>query len=138
MGAEYRFTCSKCDYSISTSGPWEFYRDEKGRRKLYGHPVPRSEEAERSGIYGFSGKLYCPACDKISNLILLEYKNPCHDQLSAWMGQREVKDEFRNDQGVKCRKCGGKDLVLYPEEHREIPCPRCKKGRLMGQMSWIS
>jgi len=45
-----------------TSGPWEFYRDEEGRRKPFGNPVPISKGAAERGIYGLSGKLYCPNC----------------------------------------------------------------------------
>jgi len=55
MGAGYSHRCNKCGYSVSTSGPWEFYRDNKGERRHYGHPVPFSDEARKRGIHGLYG-----------------------------------------------------------------------------------
>ena len=44
MGACYRWTCGKCGFEAETDGPWEFYRDAKGRIQDFGHPAPISEE----------------------------------------------------------------------------------------------
>jgi len=79
MGAGYIHVCSDCGYSVSTSGPSEFYRDREGKRKIYGHPDPLSFEALERGIYGFSGEVYCPNCDKVFDLVLVELKKPFED-----------------------------------------------------------
>lgn len=138
MGAGFTHKCSHCGYSISTSGPWEFYRDSQGNRKPYGHPVPISEEAEKQGIHGLSGELYCPNCDKVFNLILVEFKNPSNDTLSIWSGRCEPKEEFRQENMVKCPECGNTNMILEPVKDKVIICPRCKVGHFMGYMEWIS
>jgi DNA-directed RNA polymerase subunit M/transcription elongation factor TFIIS len=138
MGAGYVHKCNECGYSVSTSGPWEFYRDSKGKRKPYGHPVPMSEEARQRGIYGLSGALYCPNCDEVFDLILVEFKKPSQDSLSVWGGMCEPKDEFKDEGAVKCPKCDNRNLILGPMEDREVTCPRCKEGKMVGEMEWIS
>jgi len=138
MGAQYSHTCNKCGYSVTTSGPWELYRDRQGERRWYGHPVPLSDEAKKRGIHGLSGTVYCPSCDERCDLILVEFKKPSHDSLSVWSGKCEPLDEFKEKGAVKCPRCGHSDLILGPVEDREITCPRCKEGRLVGKMDWIS
>jgi hypothetical protein len=137
MGAQYTYRCYACGYEVSTSGPWEFYRDEQGRRKSYGHPVPCSEEAAQRGVYGLSGLFYCPACDGVFDLVLVEFKQPVKEG-SVWLGAGEPKDEYRKPGAVKCPKCAGTDLLLGAEQGRVVPCPRCKRGRLAAKMDWIS
>lgn len=81
MGSSNNFICNKCDFSFSTSGPWEFYRDKKGNSKPYGHPVPISAEAEKAGITGLTADVFCLTCmENINNFILVEYKKPVKDQ----------------------------------------------------------
>lgn len=142
MGAGYIHKCTKCGYSVSTSGPWEFYRDSKGNRKPYGHPAPISKEAEKRGIYGLSGIVYCPNCDKVFDLVLVEFKEPSHDELHnsfyMWLGMYEPKDDFKKEGAVKCPECGSTNLILKPREDREVICPRCKEGKLRGTIRWIS
>lgn len=138
MGAGYIHKCDKCDFSVHTSGPWEFYRDDKGRRKAYGHPDPISEEAESNGIYGLSGNLYCPDCNKTFDLILVEFKKASMDGLSVWSNKCEPKDEYKQDDAVKCPDCGNKNLILEYNENMEVICPKCKEGKLVGKMEWIS
>ena len=138
MGAGYVHKCDKCGYSISTSGPWEFYLDSTGKRKPYGHPTPISREAKKRGIYGLSGELYCVDCNMTFDLILVEFKKPSLDALSVWGGRCELKDEFNDEGAVKCPKCGGRNLILGPVEDGEITCPRCKEGELVGAIEWIS
>lgn len=94
MGAWYAHKCDNCQFEVHTDGPWEFYRDKKGRRKIYGHPEPASQEAAECGIAGLTGRLYCP-------------------------------------------KCGNTQLV-FDDEWEPIPCPRCKKRKLVGRMTMIS
>ena len=138
MGAGFRHKCDKCGYSVFTSGPWEFYRDSKGNRKPYGHPVPTSEEAKQRGIYGLSGELYCPRCDKTFDLILVEFTRSSRDSLSVWVGRCELRDEFKQEAAVKCPYCDSTYMILGAAEGVEVVCPRCKEGKLLGEMEWIS
>lgn len=138
MGAGYIHACDKCGYEVSTSGPWEFYRDSKGKRKDYGHPVPFSDEAKEAGIYGLSAQLYCKQCDAVHDLIVVEYKHAGKDTLGLWSGQWEPKGEYLEPDAAKCPKCGSADLLLGPQEQTITPCPKCGDGRLIGRMDWIS
>jgi ribosomal protein S27E len=139
MGAEFVHKCDKCGYSVSTSRPWEFYCDNKGMRKQYGHPVPFNKEAENAGIYGLTANVYCEKCDKvIRNIILVEFKKPARESLSVWAGKCEPKDEYKGRRAVMCPKCGNSNLILEPVKDREVTCPRCKEGKLMGEMVLIS
>ncbi len=133
MASFIKLVCTECGYEVETSGLHEFYRDKSGKRKLYGHPIPTSKEAEERGIYGFSAELYCPICDEVFDLIVVEYKRPCKEELNylkVWFDMVEPKDEYREDDEVRCPKCGNTELILEPEEDEEVKCPRCKRGIL--------
>lgn len=140
MAAGYFWRCSKCIRSFSTAGPWEFYRDHQGNRKSYGHPGPASDEATRSGVWGLSGDVYCPDCDKtFKDLVLVDFKKP-YRGFSVWidLDSCDPKDGF-NDEGMgKCPEFGGTNLILESVEDKQVTCPRCKKGKLIGKMDWIS
>ena len=138
MGAGYIFKCDHCDYSFFTTGPWEFYRDFKGNRHPYGHPSPFSEEAAKQGIAGLFCCVYCPNCDGTKELIIVEYKKPSKNSLMVWSGRCEPKEEYKEAGAVKCPTCGNTKLILGPEEIKSIDCPRCKKGKMIGQMTMIS
>ena len=138
MGTGYTYKCDGCGYSVSTSGPWEFYRDSEGNRKPYGHPVPTSEEAKERGIYGFSGELYCPKCDKTFDLILVEFKGSSLDYFSAWAGWGEAEDVSRQEGGVICPECHVTNLIWDTTEAEEAVCPHCKEGILLGEAIWIA
>ena len=112
MGAWYTHKCDNCDYEVHTEGPWEFYRDKKGRRKMYGHPGPASQEAADCGIAGLTGRLYCPECDKVSEVVLVEFKKPAGKSLEVWGGMAEPLDEYKKEDAVKCPKCGNTKLVF--------------------------
>ena len=34
MDAWFTHKCDKCNYELHTDGPWEFYRDKEGKRKI--------------------------------------------------------------------------------------------------------
>ncbi|MBU0516887.1 MAG: hypothetical protein KJ621_19200 [Proteobacteria bacterium] len=135
MGAGFRHECGRCGFAVQTSGPWEFCRDAAGKRREFGHPVPVSEEAARAGIHGLSGELYCPDCDRVVNVILVEYKLPARDGLSVWTGGAEPRDEYQQEDAVKCPRCGTTEMIFG---EGEWPCPRCKEGTLKGCQEWIS
>jgi hypothetical protein len=59
MATFYHHRRDMCGYEFDTSGPHEFYRDETGRLADYGHPLPKSLDAEWAGVYGFYGRMWC-------------------------------------------------------------------------------
>ena len=140
MGASYIHECDKCGYTFHTSGPWEFYRNREGKLKNYGHPVPFSREAEVLGIKGLYGEMYCHICDKVRKIILVEFKNPSNDSLSVWTGRCEPEDKCKKEGAIKCPECGNKNMIFEVAGFgiEEIPCPRCKEGKIMGRLEWIS
>ncbi len=138
MGAGYTLHCNACNYSVETSGPWEFYRDENGRCHEYGHPVPVSEAAAERGVYGFFGKLYCSTCDKVVDVILVEFKEPCRDHYLIWLGDHEPQEKYLDEDAVRCPVCENRFLILEPDNDHAPSCPRCGKGVLIGGMEWVS
>lgn len=138
MGAAYQLRCNKCGHAVSTSGPWEFYRDAQGQVKDYGHPVPCSKEAKQCGIAGLRASLYCPDCDKVSEVVIVEFKEPSRQALDVWSGRAEPKDEYMREEGVRCPACQGSRLVLAPEDGQTVACPRCRSGAMVASMEWIS
>jgi len=137
-GLYYLHKCHICGYTVSTSGPWEFYRDAPGKRKTYGHPVPLSQEAAQAGIHGLSAIVYCAVCDKSFDVVLVEFKQPCRRPLSVWLGECEPKEEFKEEDVVKCPDCGNTRLVFGEYENADTRCPRCKQGKLVARLEWIS
>ena len=138
MGAEFSHTCFCCGYSVKTSGPWEFYRDEGGDRYFCGHPCFIFAEAAQLEIHGLSGEVYCPTCDKVFDLVLVEFKEPARDAISVWSGQCEPQEKYKKKGSVRCPQCGNSHLILGPERETKTRCPRCQKGVLEGRMDWIS
>ncbi len=138
MGVGYRYMCDWCLYFVRTSGPWEFYRDSKGNRKPYGHPVPTSEEAEKRGIQGFSGDLYCPKCDKTFDTVLVEFAGPSEGYASTWAGWNERTNELMHEERFMCPECRTTQMIWNTREAEEAVCPRCKEGILRGLAIWIA
>lgn len=138
MGAGYTYKCDNCGYSVSTSGPWEFYRDSKGNRKPYGHPVPTCEEAKERGIYGFSADVYCPKCDRIFDVVLVEFTAPTRDYFLAWGGWGEMEAVFGQKGSLECPECHAANLIWDTKTAREVACPRCREGMLKGEMTWMA
>jgi len=139
MGSWYSYKCNKCNLSFSTDGPWEFYRDEKGIIKSYGHPTPCTYEAEKRGIYGLQANVFCHDCQiNIPDFILVEYKKPVKENEKAWMwaGMNEPKKKYKGHDPT-CPKCGKTHLILSPPD-RKLACPRCKKGKIVSVCTMIS
>ena len=133
MGEYYEHACNKCSYFVATSGPWEFYRDDKGKREFYGHPSPLSEEAIKRGVCGMSGDLLCPHCGIVYDIILVEFREPHADKASAWKAYSNRDEQITSEDMTKCPGCGETDLILEPPEGRGVSCPHCKRGKLMGK-----
>lgn len=120
MAIHNTFECSSCGYTVRTSGSWEFYRDESGQRKLYGHPragpmmtrksIMKIRDKSRRRellvhfeswlkrqpsltVDGFSENLYCRQCDEIRDVIIYEFEHPVDVDI-AW-------EEFT---GYSCRR----------------------------------
>ena len=125
MGSGGAWKCNFCGYEVGVGGPFEFYRDDKGQRKTYGHPVPSSKEAEEAGIKGFFELAYCPTCDKVQDVILVEFATP-KDYFGAWSSIGKIK--------LQCPDCGEK-LYKYLEN---LQCSRCRKGFFKLKMLWFS
>lgn len=138
MGSCYSHHCDHCGYSVTTSGPWEFYRDANGQRKPYGHPIPMSREGRERGIAGLAAALYCLKCDKVFDLVIVEFKQPARDSLSVWSGAAEPQEAFKREGAVKCPDCGDTRLLLEGDKSTEKLCPRCKGGTLNSRREWIS
>jgi len=138
MGAGYSIKCDKCDFVTFTNGSWEFYRDENGKRKPYGHPCPASKEAEEAGIQGLSGELYCSDCGEVSDLIIVEFKKSTNETLYVWGGMMEPKEEYKTNEGPNCPKCGSLNIFLEIPEDKNIKCIKCDNGNLSSEMEWIS
>lgn len=60
----YDWKCNHCGNQIRTGGLWEFYRDELGLRHPYGHPVPVSKEAIKSGVQASLGNGTAQSAEK--------------------------------------------------------------------------
>lgn len=124
MGSMYKSRCDECGYEASTSGPWEFYRNRRGKMKPYGHPVPTSREAAENGISGLYGTLMCLDCGKVFDAVLLELEEPFRGQF-FWIYLSELKAKQDMDEPV-CPDCGSERLMLDPDMYEgRPPCPRC-------------
>ncbi len=128
MASFFTHRCDQCGYEVETSGPHEFYRDEKGEIRWYGHPVPASEEARKAGVHGLIHTCYCPKCDKKFNHIVLEFPKPVavdRRKDSPWFHLNEGKT---NQNPLKCPDCGNTEIVF---DKSDVDCPRCQKGKLV-------
>ncbi|MDP4177373.1 MAG: hypothetical protein Q8900_03415 [Bacillota bacterium] len=69
---ETNFQCNECKYKFTTSGLYGFRNDrDKGIVKF---SLSLRHNEVKNGVDGISAILYCKNCDKVVNLILLEYK----------------------------------------------------------------
>jgi hypothetical protein len=142
MGASFVWHCPHCGYKVTTSGPWEFYRDASGNIKPYGHPAPTSPEAESAGISGLLAYAYCANCDAVRQVILVEFRRPHHDPATFWVHPEprpEPMPPYSPSPVPICPVCFNPGIVYASDEDCSPPrCPRCRCGVLEGQMQWIS
>ncbi len=111
----YEYSCSHCSYFIETSGPWPYY----GRRnKKQGKPGFADNIA--GPIYGLTARVYCPACDKEKDYIIVEYRSPLSALDDIWL-----KDSPRKARMI-CRSCRNSVFLILPEG--SVTCPRCGRG----------
>jgi len=115
MAAINKWECLSCDFMVETSGPWEFYRDENGDRRPYGHPHALSKEAKMKGVKGFYVHGYCTQCDTVKDALTREFNTPVHD---GWWHKSD--NEERCFKPI-CDECGTKLILDFVEK----PCPKC-------------
>jgi hypothetical protein len=131
MGFGYTWKCKTCGNEITLSGPWEFYRDNEGKRKPYGHPTPNTEEARKAGVKGFSEALYCSKCREVRDAITQEFRKPVIND-NHWI--RSYDDDCIRVE-PKCDKCG---MGLKGNLEEKDICPKCNKGTFEVSDRWIS
>jgi Zn finger protein HypA/HybF involved in hydrogenase expression len=119
MGFSTDWRCEQCGYTLCISGLWEFYRDDMGLRRFYGHPGASSPEAAESGVKGFTTDDYCPKCREIRTVVVLEFVNPKNRALDAWLSVKQ------NQYQTLCDRCG---TPLKNSLEESDVCPKCNKG----------
>ena len=140
MGRSITYGCNSCGHTVTFSGPWEFYRDAKGRRKPYGHPVPVSREAENRGICGLSAQMYCPSCHRGVDIIVVEFTEPVVETLSVWSRAWRPKpaySDWESKIAYRCPECGWDHVITQPPG-RDWKCPKCKAGAMVVVQRIIS
>jgi len=85
-----------------------------------------------------SGELLCPLCGVVSDIILVEFKKPHADNASAWKAYSNKDEQIISEDMVMCPDCGNTDLILEPIENKEVRCPQCNKGKLIGTRGIMS
>ena len=98
---------------------------------------PTTPQAWFRGICGLSGDVYCTTCDRVSDVILVEFLQPTDEKLAMWAGALEPKDKYKREGAVGCPHCRCNDLLLEPPRS-SVVCPRCGKDELTGRMTVIS
>jgi Zn finger protein HypA/HybF involved in hydrogenase expression len=120
MAGHQQWKCNNCNYQISTSGDHEFYRDNNGHRKWYGHPGPASKEAKEAGVKGFSVRWYCPKCRQVEDAIVREFHEARkHD---FWVVPRDALVQYE----PLCLKC---NTELQEDLGEDTICPKCNEGK---------
>lgn len=135
------YKCDRCGYSVSTSGPWEFYRDATGIMRLHTYPDPPCREAQEHNIYGCSARLHCLDCDEPFDLVLFEFEKPCsrqgiYDALDQLEAELKTEGKLRGAEPIECPKCHGMNLIPGPPDGGQQTCPRCKEGKLVRGERW--
>ena len=120
MATYCEWKCESCGYVVETNGPHEFYIDAQGHRQRYGHPVPRSAEAEQAGVSGLTTVAYCPVCDELHEVVIEEFAPP-RNFITCWLGAHNLIEPT-------CPECGSILLEALPD----VPCPRCPNGKFTG------
>jgi len=126
MATGYEWKCVSCGYLVKTNGPHEFYIDPHGCRQRYGHPVPRSKEAEECGVHGLTMVSYCPSCDANREVVIEEF-DPPRGFISCWLGPHNIIEPA-------CPECGGELLTKLDG----LLCPRCHAGFFTGGQVWVT
>jgi hypothetical protein len=122
MATYYQWKCESCSYMVETNGPHEFYIASHGQRQRYGHPLPRSKEAEEAGVAGLTVVAYCPVCDEAHEVVIEEF-DPPRNFITCWLGAHNLIEPT-------CPECGSTILTELPG----LPCPRCPNGVFAGRV----
>ena len=100
MGTSYNYKCDKCNYSVQTSGGFDF------------------------GMLAVTDTYICTQCKEIVDVSVGVYG----EKLSLEESQKKQIELQLQMDFYKCPKCGSyKHLILW--DTKKKPCPKCK-GRL--------
>ena len=133
MPTGFIYKCTNCGYAVTLSGIWEFYIDEFGLRKRYGH-LARSVEVQKAGVMGFSVEWYCPTCRSVRDVSVLEFSDSQKGPLPALMAYYERPETEHEEFEPICDKCSGE---LTDEIEGEL-CPRCNVGHFKEDGRFMS
>ena len=132
MPTGFIYKCNNCSYAVTLSGIWEFYIDEFGLRKKYGH-LGRSAEAKNAGVKGFSVLWYCLTCRSVRDVSVLEFHKSQNGPVSALMAYYDTETEHEEFE-PNCDKCGGN----LPDEIEGELCPKCNIGHFEESARFMS
>ncbi len=85
MATYFLWQCGSCGYSVEVSGPHEFWRDE-GEIHILPHPL------SKRGVEGLAAKAYCPRCDSLETVPLVEFTEPVEDGFAVKVDK--IKPEY--------------------------------------------
>ena len=125
------YKCNNCGYAVTLSGLFEYYIDESGLRKRYGH-LGRSAEAKQTGVMGFSVEWYCCKCQKVREAVVVEYCSPRNGPLDSCLAYTNLNVEHKYFLAV-CDKCGS----VLVEDMDNLPCPKCKVGKFKESVRFM-
>ncbi len=97
----FRFSCNHCSYLIETRGPWPYYNS-------FGQ------------IQGLTAVVFCPACDKTKEYMIVRYEKPLSSLTDIWLSDIARRTK------TFCQKCKNPVYLTMPSE--SVKCPRCKRG----------
>lgn len=129
MATFVKYNCNHCGMDYNLSGPHEFYRNDIHEVIRFGHPVPRSLEAKKAGVFGLYNEMFCFNCKKIVNVIALELETPIEgDKYSyIWIAWKDEEKYPRKEIQIECPDCKSKDVS---SDLTSINCPICDEGNL--------
>jgi Zn finger protein HypA/HybF involved in hydrogenase expression len=116
MAGFSKWECESCDFKVETSGFHEFYRDDHGELRSYGHPTATSKEVKEKGVKGFFVRGYCTKCNAVKVAITQEFNSPIYN----WHLHISSDNEVKSFKPI-CSECGT-ELIL---DFFEKPCPKC-------------
>jgi predicted RNA-binding Zn-ribbon protein involved in translation (DUF1610 family) len=132
MPTGFIYKCNNCGEAVTLSGLFEYYIDESGRRKRYGH-LNQSDKAKQNGVMGFSVEWYCCKCQKVREVVVVEYSSPRNDPLDSCLAYSDPAVEHKYFLAV-CNKCNS----VLVENLNGLPCPKCGIGKFKESGRFMS
>jgi len=126
------YKCNNCGEAVTLSGLFEYYIDESGLRKRYGH-LNRSDKAKQTGVMGFSVEWYCRQCQKVREAVVVEFSSPRNGPLDSCLAYSDPAVEHKYFLAV-CNKCNS----VLVENLNGLPCPKCGIGKFKESGRFMS